>query len=165
MLTNEVQTAYAETEGYVPVTSKAQGSAEYQDYLSRCGEDNGTYYDIKIKASKLLLSHVEDTFVTPVFNGSASLRDAAGQLIENTVKSVRRGQQVDGQYIEKLYSDTISLYRLNQLGRQSGSLSAGKEELGKLPGTSVILLSSLAGAWALILFYVAAQVVKKKRNK
>ena len=165
LLTNEVQTAYAETEGYVPVTSKAQGSAEYQDYLSRCGEDNGTYYDIKIKASKLLLSHVEDTFVTPVFNGSASLRDAAGQLIENTVKSVRRGQQVDDQYIEKLYSDTISLYRLNQMGRQSGSLSAGKEDLGKLPRTSVILLSSLAGAWILILLYVGIQMVKKKRNK
>ena len=165
LLTNEVQTAYAETEGYVPVTSKAQGSAEYQDYLSRCGEDNGTYYDVKIKASKLLLSHVEDTFVTPVFNGSASLRDAAGQLIENTVKSVRRGQQVDDQYIEKLYSDTISLYRLNQLGRQSGSLSAGKEDLGKLPRTSVILLSSLAGAWILILLYVGIQMVKKRRNK
>lgn len=165
LLTNEVQTAYAETEGYVPVTSKAQGSAEYQDYLSRCGEDNGTYYDIKIKASKLLLSHVEDTFVTPVFNGSASLRDAAGQLIENTVKSVRRGQQVDDQYIEKLYSDTISLYRLNQMGRQSGSLSAGKEDLGKLPRTSVILLSSLAGAWILILLYVGIQMVKKRRNK
>lgn len=165
LLTNEVQTAYAETEGYVPVTSKAQGSAEYQDYLSRCGEDNGTYYDIKIKASKLLLSHVEDTFVTPVFNGSASLRDAAGQLIENTVKSVRRGQQVDDQYIEKLYSDTISLYRLNQMGRQSGSLSVGKEDLGKLPRTSVILLSSLAGAWILILLYVGIQMVKKRRNK
>ena len=165
LLTNEVQTAYAQTEGYVPVTSKAQESSEYQDYLSRCGEDNSTYYDIKIKASKLLLSHVEDTFVTPVFNGSASLRDAAGQLIESTVKSVRRGQQVDDQYIEKLYSDTISLYRLNQLGRQSGSLSAGKEELGKLPGTSVILLSSLAAAWILILLYLGIQMVKKKRNK
>ena len=165
LLTNEVQTAYAETEGYVPVTAKAQESAEYQDYLSRSGEDNGTYYDIKIKASKLLLSHVDNTFVTPVFNGSASLRDAAGQLIENTVKSVRRGQQVDDQYIEKLYSDTISLYRLNQLGRQSGSLSAGKEDLGKLPRTSVILLSSLAGAWILILLYVGIQMVKKRRNK
>ena len=165
LLTNEVQTAYAETEGYVPVTAKAQESAEYQDYLSRCGEDNSTYYDIKIKASKLLLSHVDNTFVTPVFNGSASLRDAAGQLIENTVKSVRRGQQVDDQYIEKLYSDTISLYRLNQLGRQSGSLSAGKEDLGKLPRTSVILLSSLAGAWILILLYVGIQMVKKRRNK
>ena len=103
--------------------------------------------------------------MTPVFNGSASLRDAAGQLIENTVKSVRRGQQVDDQYIEKLYSDTISLYRLNQMGRQSGSLSVGKEDLGKLPRTSVILLSSLAGAWILILLYVGIQMVKKRRNK
>ena len=82
LLTNEVQTAYSETEGYVPVTSKAQESDQYQDYLSREGEDNSTYYDVKIKASKTLLENVDHTFVTPVFNGSASLRDAAGQLVE-----------------------------------------------------------------------------------
>ena len=40
LLTNQVQTAYARTEGYVPVTSMAQDSAEYQDYLSRAGEDD-----------------------------------------------------------------------------------------------------------------------------
>lgn len=38
LLTNQVQTAYARTEGYVPVTSMAQDSAEYQDYLSRAGD-------------------------------------------------------------------------------------------------------------------------------
>ena len=37
LLTNDVQIAYSQTEGYVPVTSKAQASAEYQDYLSRAG--------------------------------------------------------------------------------------------------------------------------------
>jgi multiple sugar transport system substrate-binding protein len=34
MLTNEVQLAYSGTEGYVPVTEKAQASAEYADYLA-----------------------------------------------------------------------------------------------------------------------------------
>ena len=77
LLTNDVQIAYSETEGYVPVTAKAQESAEYADYLDRAGEDNNLHYDVKIKASRLLLSHTEDTFVTPVFIGSASLRDAA----------------------------------------------------------------------------------------
>ena len=95
LLTNEVQIAYSETEGYIPVTTRAQNSAEYQDYLARGGEDTGAHYEVKIKASHLLLDHIDDTFVTPVFNGSASLRDAAGQLIENTVKSVRRGETVD----------------------------------------------------------------------
>ncbi len=33
MLTNDIQISYATTEGYVPVTSKAQESAEYVDYL------------------------------------------------------------------------------------------------------------------------------------
>ena len=162
LLTNEVQIAYSETEGYVPVTSKAQESEEYQEYLSRCGEDNAAYYDVKIKAAKLLLDHVGHTFVTPVFNGSASLRDAAGQLIENTVKSVRRGETVDNTYIEKLYSDVTSLYRLDQLGSQSDSAAFGKADLGKLPQTSVILLASLAGAWVLILLYVIQKSIKSR---
>ena len=165
LLTNDVQIAYAQTEGYVPVTSKAQESGEYQDYLARSGEDHATYYDVKIKATNLLLDNIEHTFVTPVFNGSTSLRDAAGQLIENTVKSVRRDQVVDEAYMEKLYSDMTSLYRLDQLGSQNGSLASGKAELGELPGASVILLSVLAGAWALIIVYVIMQIRKKRRNK
>lgn len=164
LLTNDVQIAYAETEGYVPVTFKAQSADEYQNYLSRCGEDNGTYYDIKIKATTLLLDNVDHTFVTPVFNGSASLRDAAGQLIENTVKSVRRGQEADSEYMEKLYSDIISLYRLDQPGSRGSSVTAQKADLGALPKTSVMLLSALAAAWMLIILYVILQWVKKKRN-
>ena len=163
LLTDEVQIAYAETEGYVPVTSKAQGTDEYQDYLAGCGEDSTVHYDIKIKATELLLNHIDDTFVTPVFNGSASLRDAAGQLVENSVKAVRRGQVVDDTYMEKLYSDVTSLYRLDQLSRQSASPVSGKEDLGKLPKTSVILLSALAAVWVLIALYGVIQIIKKKK--
>ncbi len=160
LLTNEVQIAYAETEGYVPVTSKAQNSESYQEYLSRMGEDNSTYYDVKIKASKLLLDNLDNTFVTPVFNGSASLRDASGQLIENVTKSVKRKETVDDSYMEKLYSDVTSLYRLDQ----SHQSSMEKADLGKLPSTSVILLSALAGTWCLILLYLVLSAVKKRKR-
>ncbi|MCI9438215.1 MAG: extracellular solute-binding protein [Lachnospiraceae bacterium] len=164
LLTNDVQIAYSETEGYVPVTSKARETAEYQDYLSRGGEDNGLHYDVKIRAAKLLLDNVDHTFVTPVFNGSASLRDAAGQLIESTVKSVRRKQTVDDAYIEKLYSETASLYRLDQAGGQGASSGAGAE-LGPLPRISVLLLASLAGAWVLILLYVLSLQIRERRRE
>ena len=164
LLTNEVQIAYSETEGYVPVTIKAQGSTEYQDYLAAEGEDNIEHYEVKIKAAKLMLDNVDHTFVTPVFVGSASLRDAAGQLIEETVKSVRRGQTVDDAYIENLYSDISSLYRLDQIGIRNSRVS-GKDNLGELPKTSVILLSSLAAAWVFIIVYVGWQMAKRKRNQ
>ena len=72
------------------ITTKAQNSEIYKDYLSRVGEDNELYYDVKLEATKLLIENTENTFVTPVFNGSASLRNAAGQLIENVNKAVRR---------------------------------------------------------------------------
>lgn len=154
LLTNEVQIAYSETEGYIPVTFRAQESEEYQDYLARCGEDNGEHYEVKIKAARLLLNHIEDTFTTPVFNGSASLRDAAGQLIENTVKSARRKEEIDDEYMEKLYADVTSLYRLDQPGTRQGGIAAGKSDLGPLPGTAVALLASLAAAWLLILLRI-----------
>lgn len=158
LLTDEVQTAYAETEGYVPVTLAAQESAEYQEYLSRAGEDTDEHYEVKLAATELLLEHVEDTFVTSVFNGSASLRDAAGQLIENTVKSVRRGETVDDAYIEELYSDVTSLYRLNQGAETVGA----QEDLGPLPGTAVALLVTLAVVWAGILVYVVREYLHKR---
>ena len=35
LMSNDVQIAYSQTEGYVPVTLKAQTSEVYQDYLER----------------------------------------------------------------------------------------------------------------------------------
>ena len=161
LLTNDVQIAYSETEGYVPVTAKAQNSAEYQDYLSRAGEDNNNYYDVKIKASKLLLDNVGNTFVTPVFNGSASLRDASGQMIENVAKSIRRKETVDDAYLDKLFEDVSSLYRLDQIQTSA----AGKRELGPLPATATALLSALGIAWILIIAYVCRELVKKRKSR
>ena len=161
LLTNDVQIAYSETEGYVPVTSKAQDSAEYQDYLSRAGEDNNVHYDVKIKASRLLLDNTDHTFVTPVFNGSASLRDAAGQMIEIVTKSTRRKQTVDDAFMQKMFEDVTSLYRLDQKNMSS----AGKTDLGPLPQTAVLLLTALAVTWAGILLYVISEALKKRKNR
>ena len=165
LLSNKVQIAYSETEGYVPVTSKAQSSAEYQDYLSRSGEDGNAHYDIKIQASQLLLNNVEHTFTTPVFNGSTSLRDAAGHLIENVVLSVRRGQTVDENYLDQLYQDTTSLYRLDQVSQQAGS-SGADADLGPLPSAAVTLIVVLVCAWVMIgVVYLAGFLKKKKAAK
>ena len=165
LLTNGVQIAYSETEGYVPVTCKAQESQEYQDYLSAEGEDNNEHYAVKIQAAKLMLDNVNNTFVTPVFVGSTSLRDAAGQLIEDTVKSVRRGQIADDEYLEKLYDNINSLYRLDQLGIQNSRASVERNNLGPLPKVSVILLLSLAFAWVFIIAYAVYEILKRKRNQ
>ena len=161
LLTNDVQIAYAETEGYVPVTSKAQQSEEYRDYIARSGEDNEMHYNIKIDASKLLMENTGNTFTTPVFNGSTSLRDAAGQMIENVTKSVRRKETVDDSYMEKLFTDVNALYRLDQ---SSASTSGEKKDLGPLPATSKILLGSLAGIWVLIGIYTGMQEMKKRKQ-
>ena len=106
------------------------------------------------------MENTGNTFVTPVFNGSASLRNAAGQMIEEVNKSVRRNRAVDEAYITELYSEMTSLYRLDQI-----TASGGKLTLGPLPDASVILLSSLAVCWAGILFYVISDAIKKKKTQ
>ena len=175
MLTNDVQTAYAETEGYVPVTKKAQESAGYIDYLSREGEDTKEHYDIKLKATKLLLENIDNTFVTPVFNGSASVRDAAGQMIENVAKSVRRKETVDDAYMRKLEKDITSLYRLDRLkaGSSGGTANSGaatnsasSEDPGDaasdgLPTASKALIIILPVVWILLAAYGIRMFIKK----
>ncbi len=158
MLTNEVQIAYAQTEGYVPVTVKAQQSDIYQDYLSRSGEDNQLYYDVKLAATRLLLDNTENTFTTPVFNGSASLRDAAGFLIEDVVKNTRRGTKLDDAYFNTLFSETAALYRLDNLNADI----TGKAALNPLPGASIALLCILGAAWLGIGSYLILQNRKKR---
>lgn len=158
MLTNEVQIAYSQTEGYAPVTTKAQNSAEYQDYLSRGGEDNDLYYDVKLYATKLLLDNTGNTFVTPVFNGSASLRNAAGQLIENVNKSVRRKQEINEDYMADLYEEVSALYRLDQI-----STSGQKVTFGPLPQASKVLIWTLAICWIAIATYTFLNWNKKNK--
>ena len=165
MLTNEVQTAYAETEGYVPVTTKAQESPEYIDYLSRAGEDNKVHYDIKLLATQLLLDNIPNTFVTPVFNGSASVRDAAGQMIENVTKSVRRKETIDAAYMEKLKTDISSLYRLDRLGPSSEGEGDETGTPGELPAASKALLITLCAVWILLAGYGIYTVLSRLKKK
>ncbi len=157
LLTNSVQIDYSCTEGYIPVTSMAQNSKEYKDYLSKAGSDNNLHYDVKLRASKLLLENTDKTFVTPVFNGSASLRNAAGQLIEEVTKSARRKQTVDEKYMEKLFGDMSSLYRLSDINGGGSERS----DLGPLPAEAKILITTLITVW--IILGVWFMLSRKKR--
>ena len=164
LLTNDVQIAYSQTEGYLPVTLKAQRSPEYTDYLSRKGEDNDMYYSVKIDAAEILLNNTGNTFVTPVFNGSASLRDAAGQLIEETAKAVRRKKTVDDAFIDGVFTQVASLYRLDQIGENAGRPAASGEDMGPLPSTAVFLLAALAVAWVLITLVFLRNTLRERKK-
>ncbi len=178
LLTNGVQIPYATIEGYVPVTTKAQNAPEYKDYLSRSGEDNDYYYDVKIKTTKLLLENIDNTFVTPVFNGSTSLRNTAGEMIEQVVKTVKGKKPVDDEYIDKLYENMVSLYKLTNIvydeedvddngqdpNTPPSSSTQDPNDLGKLPTGSMVLIITLAAIWALILAYFVFKTIKKRKK-
>lgn len=160
LLTNEVQISYSQTEGYIPVTSKAQNSAEYQDYLNRAGEDNKLYYKVKIDAAKLLIGNIENSFTTPVFNGSTSLRNAAGELVELTVSSATKNRAINESFMKTLFERVTALYKLDQI---SGNFK--KAELGPLPIESTVLIVSLACVWVGISTYVVVGAIKKRNRK
>lgn len=160
LLTNNVQNSYSQTEGYVPVTYKARNTEEFKDYYNNCGKDNDKYYYVKIKASQLLLDNIENTFVTPVFNGSVSLRNAAGELIEDVTKSVRRHSTVNDEYINRLYDKMNSLYRLDQ-----NAATGNKNDMGPLPVKSKVLLLSLGIIWGVIVICSVIASVKRKQKK
>ena len=151
LLTNGVQKAYAGTEGYVPVTLKAQNDPEYLDYLARSGEDNDTHYRVKIEAAQLLMAHTDDTFVTPVFNGSAALREASGQMIEDVVNSVYRKTPVDDSYIDALFEDIPNRYHL-------------KMTSGEIPAGSIALIVVIVAIWAILGLWNLFLFIKKKKS-
>lgn len=168
LLTDEVQVEYAKTEGYIPVTLKAQESESYRDYLSRAGEDSDLYYSVKMDATSLLLDNVDNTFVTPVFNGSASLRNAAGHLIEAVVLGAKRGDSVDGAYIDALFSETVSLYKIENIRQTedgTGYVETGTSEDGALPLMSVVLLSSIGALWLILGVYYLKMIINKNNSR
>ncbi|MBR3845836.1 MAG: extracellular solute-binding protein [Clostridia bacterium] len=163
LLTNDVQIAYSQTEGYIPVTSKAHESAEYQDYLSRAGEDNELYYDVKIDAAKLMLNNIESTFTTSVFNGSSILRNVAGEIIEETRKAVEREQVIDDAFFEKTFKKMNSLYKLDQY---SGNDNNATQQIhGDLPAESKALLYVLGAVWLVMGAYFIAHTLKSRKNQ
>ena len=160
LVSDAVQLAYAETEGYLPVTLKAQNSEAYRDYVARKGEDNSEHYAVKIEASELLRKHTADTFTTPVFNGSASLRSAAGQLVENVARSARRKEEIGDAYFDKLFSEVSSLYRLDQIGKSARE--AQDTSMKALPAESWALLIAIPAIWLVI---GAVKLAQRRRER
>lgn len=154
LLTNDVQISYAQTEGYIPVTHKAQNDPEYVDYLSRSGENTDLYYDVKIDATRLVIDNIDNTFVTPVYNGSADLRNAAGELVEQVVRDSRSArEEINGAYIDKVFGKVADLYHLRQMTD------------GPMPVESVVLLIALPTVWLGLSGYFVIERIKKRRAK
>ena len=160
LLSDGIQIAYSQTEGYVPVTTQAQQTPEYQAYLA--GE--GDHYHVKRDTVKMLIEHTDKTFVTPVFNGSANLRQAAGELIEEACKHGRQKRSMDGQTIDDIFEKQQSLFHLDEIlvRDEQGVAYGGKETFGPLPAGAVALLAGLGAVWLGLGIWAAAEFVKKK---
>ncbi len=108
---------------------------------------------------------MENTFTTAVFNGSASLRDAASQMVEDVAKGVRRKKTVDDAFIDNEYESVTRLYHLDQMETREGTDTEGtRKDLGPLPAGAKALLMALAAAWAGIAAFGLKEGIRKKKS-
>lgn len=162
LLNDETQIRYAKTEGYIPVTYSAINNSSYQEYINnpivvpKTNAEKEQYY-IKLKASSLVYNNRDNTFITPVFNGSSLVRSAAGALIDDTCLDVfKKTSSSSDEYFEALYAKISTLYKITQSDKTEG--------LGKLPKESLFLIIGLAVVWAGIGTYFAIKFYKSKKN-
>ena len=121
MLTDEIQVAYSQTEGYCPVTAEALNSEEFQAYLAQlygreteespfeAGERE--WCQTSAEVTRLLVENVDHMFSLPVFPGSSRPKAAAGELVERAAKAARRKQELDP---EKLFDQVIADFVLEE---------------------------------------------------
>ena len=115
LLNTDTQMAYAQTEGYVPVTTLATNNPSYIEYLNSPSETDEKHYSVKIEATKIVLDNIDNTFITPVFNGSSSVRSLAGALIEQTVNLDRTATDSD---IDTIFQKMRSLYKIDNIRKK-----------------------------------------------
>lgn len=161
LLNTETQMNYTKTEGYVPVTNLAINDASYQEYLNSGSLEEDTYY-VKIDATKLVIKYINNTFVTPVYNGSSSLRSAAGALIEETVKC---NGKINEAKVDEIFSRVISRYKITNLVEiDDNPIDDNNDDIinnpvdDKLPSEAIILIVCVVVCWCGIGFVF----IKKK---
>ena len=154
MLTDEIQLGYTKTEGYLPVTKSATESDAFKAYLN-----NEKEYVVKREATKLVLDNIENTFISPVFNGSSDIRDAGAYLVEGVCGNNKRYKT--SEEIDELYQKCIEKYGLQELINKT----TGNVERKPISKESIILLASLGIIWILLGAYVLNEKFIKKKSK
>ena len=100
-----------------------------------------------------LCTHSKDcvkTMQRHIWKDYEELADDARYMPKYQKLYQRRKETIDEPYMDKLFSDVTSLYRLDQK-KQTGM---EKADLGPLPKAAVILLSVLGITWIGIILYV-----------
>ena len=133
------------------------GSVCITDHIMLCVIE---LFYLFIGNSYTVIFNTDNTFVTPVFNGSADLRSAAGEMIEIVTKSVRRGKDADEKFVDGVFEEVKNLYRLDSI--VPGESLPSKTVFGPLPTGAVVLIACLGAAWILMIVYVAVSAKRRK---
>ena len=166
LLSDKVQMDYQKTEGYLPVTKRVLDSQEFKDYLN--GDE--VYSGCK-KAKELLLNNLDNTFITPVFNGSANVRLAAGALIDGVSTSTKSFSTKEA-IKDKLFpsviknKDLTELYNNTNFNQDEGD-NKGSEDAptSDMIVWKYILIVGIVFVWSGLIAYFVVTKVKKIREE
>lgn len=167
LLSDNVQMEYQKTEGYLPVTKRVLNSDEFKNYLN----GNEVYSGCK-KAKELLLNNLDNTFITPVFNGSADVRAAAGYLI-NGVSTATSSFSTKEAIKDKLFANAIKNYDLTDLysntnfNQEDSSNNMVNDMSSKeMQVWKYSLIVGIASVWVgLATYFIVSKVKKIKEHK
>ena len=117
-----------------------------------------------------MLNNLDMTFITPVFNGSADVRSAAGSLI-NAVSTATNAFQTESAIKDKLYPQAIKNYDLTELYSNTNFDSEieedPKEEINSndMQAWKYILIIGLISVWVGLIAYFIYSFIKKKKQE
>ena len=73
---------------------------------------------------------------------------------------MRRNKVVDDVFIENLYEEMTTLYKLNEINRDPTKMA----KLGPLPKESVALITILSASWISLGAFYTVRIVKKRKQ-
>ena len=134
------------------------------DYAGFVFCPNDTQYVTPERALELRDSIDEDITIVGVFS-NAPVRFVAALMNEDLIEIAQLCGEEDDAFIDSLYGQINSLYRLDQLAPQNEDDGDAREQMGPLPPTAVGLLAALAAVWVLMGVYAGWRYIHSKAGK
>ena len=95
LLTPNTQVKFAFASGYLPVTTPATATADYQSFINKAYKADGSLNSIAAASTKQAVAQTAHYFSSAVFIGSSVARDEVGKLMINILGTTMKADEMD----------------------------------------------------------------------
>jgi multiple sugar transport system substrate-binding protein len=107
LLSEDVQIAFSQTEGYLPSSSAIISSERFKEYITKSGLNNNLYYEVKIDSLKELQESIFNSKLC-----DKKTEDIYSWLINTICRDVKNGKILDDTYYQNLFETLKNLYKI-----------------------------------------------------